>query len=86
MNSANDDVVRRLDVLIRLTAMALFKEKSQKEKIAILDIAGLLPKEIAMFLDTTPNTVSVTLSTMKKEKGQDKGAKKIKRSPENTDV
>lgn len=73
MSTTNDDVVRRLDVLIRLVAVALCAEKSQKEKIQILAGAGLAPREIADFVGTTPNTVSVALSTMKREKARAKG-------------
>ena len=73
MSATNDDVVRRLDVLIRLVAVALCAEKSQKEEIQILAGAGLAPKEIADFVGTTPNTVSVSLSTMKRDKARAKG-------------
>ncbi len=82
MSNTNDDVIRRLDALIRLTAITMFKDKSQKEKIAILNLAGLTPKEIAEFLDTTPNSVSVAISMMKKDKDKEKGSKRVKRNKE----
>jgi hypothetical protein len=82
MSNTNDDVIRRLDALIRLTAIAMFKDKSQKEKIAVLNLAGLTPKEIAEFLDTTPNSVSVAISMMKKDKDKEKGSKRVKRTKE----
>jgi len=65
----NGEVLRRLDTLIRLVATAICGDRSQKEKIGILESAGLSPKEIADFLGTTPNTVSVALYGMRKEKG-----------------
>ena len=85
MSNSNDEVIRRLDALIRLTAITMFKDKSQKEKIAILNLAGLTPKEIADFLDTTPNTVSVALSAMKRDKDKEKSSKRVKRTPEELD-
>lgn len=62
-----DDISGKLDVLIRLIAMGLCAEKSQKEQIWILHSAGLQPKEIAEILGTTPNTVSVALSVLRRE-------------------
>jgi hypothetical protein len=82
MSNTNDDVIRRLDALIRLTAITMFKDKSQKEKIAVLNLAGLTPKEIAEFLDTTPNSVSVAISMMKKDKDKEKDSKRVKRTKE----
>jgi DNA-binding NarL/FixJ family response regulator len=69
VNSPDEDVVRKLDTLIRLVATAICADRPQKENIGILGKAGLSPREIAEFLDTTPNTVSVALSNMRKEKG-----------------
>ena len=78
--STTDDVVAKLDVLIRLTAIGLCAGKSQKEKIQILDSAGLPPKQIAEMLGTTPNTVSVALVGLRKErkKGAQVGKAKFK--------
>jgi DNA-binding NarL/FixJ family response regulator len=84
VTNSNEEVIRRLDALIRLTAITMFKDKSQKEKIAILNLAGLTPKEIADFLDTTSNTVSVALSSMKKDKDKEKSSKRAKRTPKET--
>ena len=74
MTSGEDEIVRKLDTLVRLVATAVCAERSQKEKIKILGGAGLTPKEIAELLGTTPNTVSVALSAMRKSKK--KSAKK----------
>ena len=77
MNASDIEVTRRLDTLIRLVATALCAERSQKEKISILAGAGLMPKEIAEIVGTTPNTVSVSLSAMRrKAKPQAKAKKK----------
>jgi DNA-binding CsgD family transcriptional regulator len=66
MTEGVDEIVRRLDTLVRLVAMAICAERPQKERIKILAGAGLPPKEIAALLGTTPNTVSVTLSSMRR--------------------
>ena len=58
----------KLDILIRLVAVGLCGDRGQREKIAILESAGLQPKAIAEILRTTPNTVSVVLSAIRKER------------------
>ena len=46
----SEKIVRRLDSLIRLVAAGVCANKSQRDSIAILNAAGLTPKEIAEFL------------------------------------
>jgi len=59
----------KLDTLIRLFALIVAPEKdSLKDRAIRLQRAGLSPKDIAALCDTTPNTVSVILSTAKREK------------------
>lgn len=66
--SNEEALSEKLDVLIRLQAAALIRDLStQKEKIAFLSQAGLRPSVIADLLSTSPNSVSVALSAMKKE-------------------
>ncbi len=72
------EIADKLDILIRLTAIGLFEEKTQREKIYLLSMAGLPPKDIADILDTTSNTVSVSLSIMRKERKSGAGGKKRK--------
>lgn len=81
MNTA-DELASKLDVLIRLTAIGLCADRSQREKIGILDSAGLPPKQIAEILGTTPNTVSVALAGLRKERK--KGAQARKAKPKET--
>jgi len=60
----------------RLLAYLVTKDsETQKEKIEILDGAGLTPKEIAEFLVTTPNAVSVALVGIRKERDSGPRAK-----------
>ena len=75
---ANDDLGNKLDTLIRLYAYsAISNFESKKDKIIFLGKAGLGAKEIAEIVDTSSNTVSVTLSVEKK-KGVKKPKKEIK--------
>lgn len=56
----------RVDTLIKLVASGLIDGKKQREKIQLLSKAGLSPQEIAEFIETSPNTVRVELSVMRK--------------------
>jgi|GEM_PF-634294 len=65
------EISGKLDTLIRLSALSLVKGiKTQKDQIALLSDAGFQPKEIADILGTTSNTVSVTLSAIRKERAE----------------
>lgn len=55
----------KLDQLLRVLAISVTKDLKQTEQIALLNRAGIPPKDIAEFLGTTPNTVSVALSNQK---------------------
>ena len=62
-----DDVAQKLDILIKLQAVALTASiESSKDKILFLAKAGLRPTLIAEILDTTTNHVNVTLSKGRK--------------------
>lgn len=69
MNSEQADlIIRKMDIIIRFLAFNNTKElKTQSEKIIALSSCGLTPSEIVTFLNTTANTVSVTLSKAKKK-------------------
>jgi DNA-binding MarR family transcriptional regulator len=69
------ELIRKLDVLIGLTAIHVLEKKSQKEKVELLGRAGLAVKDIAALVGTTPNTVSVTLSKLRKNNGKAPKAK-----------
>ena len=65
---SSEDVIERLDLIIKLLAMNVMKEEeTQKDKIIKLSKIGLQPKEIANILNTTSNTVRVTLSSARRE-------------------
>lgn len=62
------EITSRMDLIVRLLALNIVKDlKVQKDKIIALSSFGFGPSEIAKLLGTTPHTVSVTLSEMKKK-------------------
>lgn len=61
-------IVERLDRLTNLVAIGLLGGKTQREQIELLSKAGLAPKEIAELIGTTPNTVRVALTAIRKAK------------------
>ncbi|MGP8173154.1 MAG: hypothetical protein ACLP7O_01245 [Terracidiphilus sp.] len=59
---------KKFDTLTRLLAIGLVNGKKQRDQIRLLSIAGLSPTEIAGLIGTTPNTVNVALSALRKDK------------------
>lgn len=70
---AGSDLTSRLDRIIRLLTMLATQDLLQKDKILVLSKAGFKPKEIADLIDTTPNTVSVTLNSLRKRSRRERG-------------
>lgn len=60
------EISTKLDQAIRLLAISVIGDKKQRDQIAILSRAGLDRHKIAEILGTTPGTVSVELSVLKK--------------------
>jgi len=67
-DKASKDIAERLDTMIRLLALTLVKEMKRQDQIELLGKAELSPRDIAAILGTTANTVSVTLSKLRKTK------------------
>jgi hypothetical protein len=61
-------IEEKLDQMLRLAALQMTKGLKQPPAIELLAAAGIDRNLIAELLQTTPNTVSVRLSTMKKAK------------------
>jgi hypothetical protein len=83
MNGKNDNSseeqssnpsIRIYERIANLLALSLVTGKPQPEQIGLLSAAGYAPSEIARLIGTTPNTVSVTLSQLRK--GKTKTAKR----------
>ena len=64
----NDErVVEELRMIKKLLALSLIKDLSQVEQIEFLSNAGFQPKEIAEIINTSANSVRVTLSRIRKK-------------------
>lgn len=63
-------ISNQLAQLTRLVALSVTVDMKQRDKILLLARAGLGRHEIAEILGTTPGTVSVELSMIKKGKKQ----------------
>ena len=73
-----ESVLAKLDHLLRVHAISVTKGMKQNEQIALLNRAGLPPKEIADLLGTTANTVSVALAALRKSKAKNGKASRTK--------
>ena len=62
------DLLTQVKITNKLLAVQLKGDMNQQELIAQLSTTGASPKEIAELLNTSPNTVSVTLSRLRKGK------------------
>jgi DNA-directed RNA polymerase specialized sigma24 family protein len=70
-------ILDKLDQILHVLALIATKDMKQREQIALLDRAGLQPKNIAEMLGTSSNTVRVKLVSLRKSKVK----KGRKRSP-----
>lgn len=71
---AAKEILTELRKIGRVLTLMATKDASQIEKIKMLSDIGLQPKEIADLIGTTSNTVSVTLSNLRRA-GRKKGSK-----------
>jgi len=60
------EISKKLDTVIRLLAIDVTKGRDEKEKVRLLNQAGLAPKDIAGLLGKTPNSVRVMLFKIRK--------------------
>lgn len=65
-----EGVCGRLDILIKLMVANIISDKDYEDQIWILSNAGFQPKEIADFLNRTPNAIRVKLFELRKERKQ----------------
>ena len=63
----NEEILTKLDVLVKLTAAQVVNGKSFQEQVRLLNSVGLKPKEIADILGKSPNHISVALNYLKKK-------------------
>ena len=65
----NEEIVKKLNLLVKLNAASLASGKDFKEQVRLLSSVGLTPKEIGDVLGKTANNVSVTLNYIRSRKG-----------------
>lgn len=63
-----EQILKKLDTIIKLLAANSFKDKDLNEKVLLMSKLDLQPKEIAELLGKTPNSIRVMLSRMRKRK------------------
>ena len=68
-----NEINRKLEMLIRLSALQIIKDIEYRQQVIILDKIGMQPKEIANIVGKSANNVNVTLHLIKKKT---KGGKK----------
>ena len=73
MATDSDKLLQSIDAklgqMLKLSALQMASEMKQAQAIQILNAAGFERKLIADILNTTPNTVSVTLAKAKAKQG-----------------
>lgn len=72
-----EQIMNRLDTLIKITAISAFQGKSMIDVVNILSELGFGNKDIAMILGTSPAYVANVRSALKKKRAKkDKGEEK----------
>jgi DNA-binding CsgD family transcriptional regulator len=68
-----DDLLKQAKTTNRLLAAQLKSQMSQMDLVKLLSTTGLTAREVAEVLDTTPNTVAVTLQRLKNKAAKESG-------------
>jgi len=76
---ALEKILKKMDVLIKLVAIDMLKNKNLTEQVEILSEIGLQPKQIASILGTDSSTVRTLKSRVKKRKSGSSQLKKKNR-------
>lgn len=74
-------LIEKMDIIIKLTALNGLGDKDPKDKIRILSGLGFRPIEIARIIEKTPNSVYVALHRLRKE--EEKQSEEPKSESEN---
>lgn len=72
MVEEKNEIIARLDALIKLTAVNLLQGKDLKEQVRLLSSIGFQPIEIAELSGQNYNTIKSTLFRIRGEKGKTK--------------
>lgn len=68
MDEKLEIISKKLDIVSRLLAFNIIKDKSVNEQVEILTKSGLKVSDIAAILDKTENQIYVTQTNLKKKK------------------
>lgn len=66
-NKQHEELMQKLDILIKVNTAILAEGKEFKEQVQLLNDLGLGPKEISGVTGKTANNISVTLNRLKKD-------------------
>lgn len=64
--SESGQIEKKLDILIKLSAIEAVRGREFREQVMILNQVGFQPKDIADLLNKSPNNISVTLNYIRK--------------------
>lgn len=76
-----EQLLGRLDTLIKISVINAFQGKSRAEVITVLSDLGFDYKNIAAILGTTPSYVAKVKSEVKKQRDEKANAKKAEKAP-----
>jgi DNA-directed RNA polymerase specialized sigma24 family protein len=62
----DQQILEKLDQILRIQVITVTRGLKQREQIALLDVAGFSPRAIAGLLGTSANTVRVELVGLRK--------------------
>ena len=68
--TSEQQMLEKLDQILRVLAALATRGLKQREQIALLDQVGLQPKTIAELLGTSSNTIRVGLVSLRKGKSK----------------
>jgi len=71
--TTEEEILQELRCISKLLSLTVTRDLSQKEKIELLSGIGFQPKEIADLIGTTPGSVSVTLTAIRKKAKAERG-------------
>ena len=71
MRNQDNEIVAELRKIEKLLVILGLRTEPKREQIRVLSLVGFQPKEIAQFVGSTPNAVSVALATLRRPDRQD---------------
>jgi len=66
------EILNKLNIISKLLASQVIRDKEYRDQVYLLDSVGLKPKDIAALTGKTANNVNVTLHLIRKKKSKRK--------------